>query len=394
MSGNPSHVLRAFESQRGVTRRQAIQTSTLALAGLWLTACGGSSSSSGSSGELTGPLRFANWPQNIDFNESGKQSPTIVAFERQNDIEVKYSEAINQMNTWAQTLAQPLSSGTPTDYDLVDLDTRWTETFVRNDWLEKFDPDNVQTALKNVDRRYAPPWDPEFEYQFPYTISPLSVAFNRTKVDGEPDSIEAFFEPAYAGHVDLYADWQPTFSTVALLLRARGEIDNTPPEMTIEDAEKVHAFLKPFVENGHIRAFTGQEYIQDLITGAAWVALGVAGDIAGLGNPKIGLNFAKEGVSLAVDSLVIPKGAENKVAAEKMIDLIYTPERATSIIAYSGYPIPVKGARELLAKEGNPVAENPLVFPPSEVVERMYQYPTPEDPAPFEELMNDLKGLA
>ena len=34
--------------------------------------------------------------------------------------------------------------------------------------------------------------------------------------------------------------------------------------MTVEDAQVVHDYLKPFVENGHIKAFTGNEYLAGL----------------------------------------------------------------------------------------------------------------------------------
>ncbi len=45
--------------------------------------------------------------------------------------------------------------------------------------------------------------------------------------------------------------------------------------MTADDAQVVHDFLKPLVDDGQIKGFTGNAYLQDFASGDTWAGDGL-----------------------------------------------------------------------------------------------------------------------
>ena len=77
------------------------------------------------------------------------------------------------------------------------------------------------------------------------------------------------------------------------------------------------------------------------------------------------------------DTMVIPIGASNGVAAAKWMNFVYDPVNAAKITAYVQYVSPVKGVREELEKQGGDnaaLAESPLLFPDDEVKARLHVF--------------------
>jgi spermidine/putrescine transport system substrate-binding protein len=54
-----------------------------------------------------------------------------------------------------------------------------------------------------------------------------------------------------------------------------------------------------------------------------------------------------------------------------MIDFVYTPEIAAQIEDWVNYICPVKGAQEALVKDDPDIANNPLIFPPDDVLAKL-----------------------
>jgi spermidine/putrescine transport system substrate-binding protein len=173
------------------------------------------------------------------------------------------------------------------------------------------------------------------------------------------------------------------------------EIDpNRTKNVTYEDAQAVHAYLKPFVDDGHVRAFTGNEYLQDFGSGDTWVAFVWSGDLASSGGEDDRFVFPEEGSIIWTDNMLIPKGAANKYTAELMMNYVYDPKVAAQIAAYVYYVSPVQGADEEI-KALDPGAEtNPLLFPTPEVVAKQHSFQalTVEQEELLNELYADLAG--
>jgi spermidine/putrescine transport system substrate-binding protein len=73
--------------------------------------------------------------------------------------------------------------------------------------------------------------------------------------------------------------------------------------------------------------------------------------------------------------MMIPAHAENIFAAETFMNFAYEPDIAAKIALYVNYLSPVKGVKEIVEKEDPKLANNPLVFPPDEILAKLHPYP-------------------
>jgi spermidine/putrescine transport system substrate-binding protein len=394
-----------------VTRRVFLQGSTMAGVAAFLAACGGGSTPSPTGGAsitptegatdeptaaaIEGPLNFANWPAYIDLTEDETSSPTLVDFETKYAIEVNYQEEIEANEDFYATIAPQLGAGLDTGWDIIVLTDYMAARVVRAGWIEEISAAATPTAHANVrDELRGLDWDPDMKFHFPWQSGATGVGYNVVSTGRELTKVEDLFDPAFKGKATLLSGYPDTFSLVGLMLKAKGQIANVPAEMTYEDAQAVHAYLKPFVDDGHIRAFTGNEYLQDFGSGDTWVAFVWSGDLASSGGDDDRFVFPEEGSIIWTDNMLIPKGAAHKAAAEAMIDFVYDVPNAARLAAWIYYISPVKGAGEEIAKTDAELAANELLFPPAEIAAKMYPQMalTDEDDIQWADLAADLEG--
>ena len=394
-----------------VTRRVFLQGSTMAGVAAFLAACGGGSTASptgqasvtpteGASAEPTaaaieGPLNFANWPAYIDLTEDETSSPTLVDFEAKYGITVNYQEEIEANEDFYATIAPQLGAGLDTGWDIIVLTDYMAARVVRAGWIEEISADATPTAHANVrDELRGLDWDPDMKFHFPWQSGATGIGYNVASTGRELTKVEDLFDPAFNGKATLLSGYPDTFSLVGLMLKAKGQIANLPAEMTYEDAQAVHDYLKPFVDDGHIRAFTGNEYLQDFGSGDTWVAFVWSGDLASSGGDDDRFVFPEEGSIIWTDNMLIPKGAQHKAAAEAMIDFVYDVANAARLAAWIYYISPVKGAGEEIAKTDEELAANELLFPPAEIAAKMYPQMAleDEDDVQWADLAADLEG--
>jgi spermidine/putrescine transport system substrate-binding protein len=186
------------------------------------------------------------------------------------------------------------------------------------------------------------------------------------------------------------------FPLVHLALQGLGQASDTPAEdMTADDAQVVHDYLKPFVDDGHVRAFTGNEYLQDFGSGDTWAAMVWSGDLASSAGENDVFVYPEEGSMIWTDNMIIPKGAEHKAAAEQMVDFVYDVARAARLANFIYYISPVKGVADAITELDPEAASNPLLFPPADVVAKQHPQPTWDEAAEttVNELYADLSGV-
>ena len=336
-----------------------------------------SAGSAASAAPPSGPLRFANRAAYIDIDQSGA-SPTLVEFEAAHGIAVEYSNgAIADDESFLASIRPALADGVPTGWDLVVVSDWLAARLVEAGWAEELEPGHVPTALANVrDELRGLAWDSEMRFHFPWQSVATGLGYNRASLGRDLKAIADLFDPALAGKVTLLRDVWGTLPMVHLALRAQGEAsDRGPARMTAEDAHAAIAYLRPFVESGHVRAFTGSEYLTDLGSGDTWAALVQSGDFASSASPDDVFVYPQEGWLLTSHSLVIPKGAEHRHAAELMIDWVYDVDRAARLANWTYHISPVKGVADAIAALDPRAAENPLLFPPPDALGRAHAPP-------------------
>lgn len=326
----------------------------------------------------SGPLRFANREAYIDIGEDGA-SPTLVEFEAVHGVAVEYANAaIADDESFLASIRPALADGVPTGWDLIVVSDWLAARLVEAHWAEELDPGHVPTALANVrDALRGLPWDPAMRFHFPWQSVATGLGYNRVSMGRDLTSVAELFDPTLAGKVTLLRDMRVTLPLVHLALQAQGKApDRAPEAMTAEDAQAAIEYLRPFVERGHIRAFTGSEYLTDLGSGDTWAALVQSGDFASSASLDDVFVYPEEGWLLTSHSLLIPKGAEHKHAAELMIDWVYNVGRAARVANWTYYISPVKGVDEAIAEVDPRAAGNPLLFPPPDVLGRQHAPPT------------------
>ena len=394
--------------ESGLTRRRFLAGTALAGFGAFLAACGGGATpspskapgesaapSDGGEVEITGPLNWANWPAYIDLNDDETASPTLEGFQDEYGIEVNYVEDIQTNEDFFASVQPALSAGLDTGWDLIVLTDYMAARLVNLGWVDEIDQANVPSAVANVrEALRGIAWDADFRYHYPYQSGATGVGYNAVSTGRDLTSIADVFDPAFKGKVTMLSGYQDTFSLVGLLLKARGEISNDPPDMVDSDADKIFAFLKPYVDDGHIRAFTGNEYLQDFASGDTWVAFVWSGDLASSGGENDVFVYPDEGSIIWTDNFQVPKGAQHKRAAEAMIDWCYQVPIAAQMANWIYYISPVEGVQEEIVNLDPEAADNPLLFPPDDIVAKQWAQPdlTPEEDEYWNGLALDLEG--
>jgi spermidine/putrescine transport system substrate-binding protein len=147
---------------------------------------------------------------------------------------------------------------------------------------------------------------------------------------------------------------------------------------------------------GQFRRFTGNDYSTDLAKGNVWIAMAYSGDLVQLqsDNPDLRFAYPEEGSMLFTDNMMMPAKVQHPYAAETMMNFVYEPEVAARIAAYVNYISPVKGVKEILAKDDPKLANNPLIFPSAEIRQTLHPYPalSPADERAMKEDMAQVTG--
>ena len=122
------------------------------------------------------------------------------------------------------------------------------------------------------------------------------------------------------------------------------------------------------MQNGQIRQFTGNDYVDDLEQGNYAACIGWSGDVVQLAksNPSIRFVVPESGGTQWFDTMVIPKGASNIDDVGEWMNFVYDPANAARITAEVQYISPVEGVQDELRKMGGEAAEladSQLLFP-------------------------------
>ena len=354
--------------QPPISRRQfLVRSRSLAAAGLslsaLLTGCGGGSSpGSGASTAADGggnSLFFENWAIYIDPTEDGKIG-TVDRFRAATGIDMRYTEAYNDNNEYFAKIQPILGAGDAIDPDIL-APTYWlTARLIRLGWVDKLPVDQAPNLANLEDGFKNPTWDPTGEYSLPWQAFMAGIAYNLDATGRELGSVNDLFDPEFSGKIGMNTEMR---DTMGLLMLGLG-ID---PSTVTTFAEAAPAFdqLEQAKNDGQIRAFHGNDYLDDLSSGNFAACVGWSGDVLQLAkdNPNVRFIIPEEGGMRSADTMVMPKGAKNRDAAAKWMDFVYDPVQAARITASVQYISPVKGVREELAKIDEALAANPLLFP-------------------------------
>jgi len=341
---------------RRVSRRGLLRGTALGAAGLTAAALVGCSSDDESSGDgatdALDSLSISNWPYYIDAD-------TIADFQDATGISTSYTQDINDNNEFFAKINEPLSRGQNIGRDIVVLTDWMAGKMIRLGYAEELNKANIPNAANITPSLQDVPFDPGRKYSLVWQSGFTGIGYNPELTGRELTSVNDIFDPEFAGHVTMLTEMR---DTIGLVMLGMG-ID--PAEATLEDARAATEKVQEFVDNGHIRAFTGNEYGDDLARGDVWAAFAWSGDMIQLqaDDPNLQLLLPEEGFMIFSDNALIPKGASHKDAAEQFLNYVYDPVNQALISAYVQYIPPVQGTKEAIVDIDPELAENPLIFP-------------------------------
>jgi len=355
---------------------------------------GGGDGGDGDGGSASKALWFDNWPAYIDEETVVPDTEGAEGlFVDDSGLDFRYTENINDNGTWFSENQQLLADKKPIGPDIV-APTYWMAArLIGLDWVRELPLDDIPNASNLVPELQKPNWDPTGKFSLPWQSGMTGIAYNISVTGRELTSVADLYDPEFNGKIGMLSEMRDTLGLTMLLL---GE---DPAEATMDTADASFEKLQQAVDDGQIRQFTGNDYMDDLTTGNFAACVGWSGDISqlALDNPDLRFVIPEEGGMQWSDVMVIPAGAEHAANAAIWMDYVYDPENAARITAYVGYNSPVAGVRDILAAGDDfekSLSESVLLFPDDETLSRLHVFASldEETELEFEDRFGDIIG--
>jgi spermidine/putrescine transport system substrate-binding protein len=347
-------------------RRATAGGALLTVPGL-LAACGGGSKTSAgtttSAGAMTLPktITWSNWPLYIDINEKKKTHPSLAAFEKHYNVNVKYLEDINDNDSFFGKIEGPLSQGQSINRDIIVMtdSSGLPGRMIELGWLEKLDKSAIPNIKNLQPTQQHPNWDKNRDYSLPWQSGMTGIGYDPKLVGGDVTSLhDLLTNPKLKGKVTMLTEMS---DSIGVTMLANGD---DPSSVTDKTFDAAISTLKKAVDSGQIRQFTGNDYAPLLAKGDIYACLAWSGDMVQLQADHPGLKWVlpDKGGMIWTDNMLIPKGG-NAYAASVLMNWYYRPDIAAEVEDYVNYICPVVGADKVLQKTDPAVAKNTLIFP-------------------------------
>ena len=347
-----------------MSRRQFIGRAGLVMGGLAispavLAACGGSDSSSGSSGGDSKSVSISNWTSYMTDQSKAN-------FTRDTGIKVDYAEDINDNDEYFAKISPNLRKHQSIGRDGFVL-TDWMASRMINQvkWVQPFDKAKFPNLVNLRAPLKSPGFDPTRKFSAPWASGVTGIAYNTDATEGkEVKTIDEFL--AVSGTKTVLSEMR---DTVGLFMRSLG-IDTAKP--TYDAAKPAFDKLQKAVDDGTIKGFNGNDYVGDLAGGNLAAAFAWSGDVSQIAkdNPKVKFAIPDSGGMLWSDNFMIPYTTDKADLATEWINFFYDPKNAAALFpAGIQYISPVEGVTEVLTAMGGKAAalvNDPLVVPTDE----------------------------
>jgi spermidine/putrescine transport system substrate-binding protein len=374
-------------SRRRFLGRGLVVAGGVVFAPALLAACGDDDeeSSSDTSGAPTSGdnLRISNWPLYMadGFNTS---------FQEATGISVDYQENFQDNETWFAANKDALDADQDIGADLIVPTDFLTARLIGLGWLAELNHDNIPNITNIRADLEDHPNDPGNVYSLPYMAGMLGLAYNKAETGREIVSVDDLFDPAFKGRVTMFSDMR---DALGMIMLSQGNSPADADEAAVQEAADVVA-----EENGkgQIRRFTGNDYQDDLTSGNVIIAQVYSGDVAQLKeeNPDLEFVVPEAGSTQFLDTMAIPYTSQNQAGAEEWMNFVYDKANYAKLIEAIQYvPILADMTEELTALDPA-LADNPLVNPPQDTLDRLVSWRplTDEEDQQFATIYADITG--
>jgi spermidine/putrescine transport system substrate-binding protein len=383
-------------TQRRITRRSALQGAGAASLAAFLAACGiGSKPTTVAhtnwvwdKATKAGVLDFANWPLYIDTAEVGGKTtyPTLDQFFKETGIKVTYSEPILDNNSYFAKVAPQLAQGQSIGHDIIVVTNGiFLTDYMLKSWLTELDltklPNFTQYASPRVQARA---FDPGNKFSIPWQSGFTGIGYNPKLTGREITSFNDLFDPKFKGKVGMFSENQDLGNLVLVGMGVKPE--NSTPKDWQAAADK----LKKQRDDGIVRKYYDQTYIDALKKGETALSMAWSGDIfqanLSAGNHDLKFVIPNEGGVIWTDNMCIPVGAEHPLDAITYMNWVYQPRIAATMAESIEYITPVPSAQTFIGQDAAAAANaddkaalvelstDPAIFPPQDVLAKTSYY--------------------
>ena len=214
-------------------------------------------------------------------------------------------------------------------------------------------------------------------YSVPYSFTTTLIGYNVNRLKAlniDPTSWAVIFDPAILskikGKVTVLDDPR---ELLAAALKYNGYSANSTDPKQWAKAKETILKAKPYWA-----AFNNQSYIKELTVGNIWVAHGYSSDMfqaqqdakAAKRNFTLSYALQKEGNTLSVDSIVIPKSAPRPDLAHKFINFMLEGKNAADLTNMVGTGNPNVAAGQYVKPE---LKQVPAIFPAEQQMVKLEQ---------------------
>ena len=309
-------------------------------------------------------LNVFNWGEYMSLGQDGAMHVNK-EFEALTGIKVNYQTFDNNEGMYTK-----LKSG-GASYDVVIPSDYMIAKMIKEDMLQPLDWSLIPNATLYIDEKYMDlEYDPGNVYSVPYTWGTVGLIYNTTLVDEAPTSWNALWDERYAGDILMFGNSRDAFA-IALL---KNGLSLNPK--TLDDVETAKEDL--IAQKGVVQAYVNDEIFDKMCGGEAAIAPYYAGDALTMMEENTDLAFAlpEEGTNMFTDAAVIPKDAQNVLAAHMYINFLNEVDVALANTEYIYYPTPHMGAYEQLDEE---MKENEVAYPSDDALANTEVFTTLDD---------------
>ena len=367
--------------QHGISRRgflRGASLSALALSsGSLLAACGTGGakvdqatcvSTDLSAKEKT--IAFSNWIGYLDPVKR-KDTSTLEKFQQETGITVDYKNGdVNDNESFFAKVSPQLQACKSSERDVFVVTDWMAARMIDLGWIQKLDHSKMPNVRANmIDFLKAPDWDPNRDYSVPWQSGMTGICYNSELTDPVTSFKDLLTRPDLEGKVELLTEMRDTMLFMLLLQ------DSDPEDFTPEEFSAAIDELKTYVDNGQIRRFAGNDYIDDLKSGDVVAAEAWSGDVINLlGGGKYKWVPPEEGFAIWTDNMLVPNKADHKANVEELMNFYYDPVNAAQLAAWNYYFCPVQGAQAEIAQFDKSAENSDFIFLDDKTLETGYMF--------------------
>jgi spermidine/putrescine transport system substrate-binding protein len=335
-------------------------------------------------------ITFSNWIGYVDPIKR-KDTSTLEKFQQETGITVDYKNGdVNDNESFFAKVSPQLQDCKPPGRDVFVVTDWMAARMIDLGWIQKLDHSKMPNVDANlIDFLKSPSWDPHRDYSVPWQSGMTGICYNSELTDPVTSFKDLLTRPDLKGKIELLTEMRDTMLFMLLLQ------DSDPEKFTADEYSAAIDELKKYVDNGQVRRFAGNDYVDDMKSGDIVACEAWSGDVINLlGGGKYKWVPPEEGFAIWTDNMLVPNKAEHKSNVEELMNFYYDPVNAAQLAAWNYYFCPVKGAQQEIGQFDKSAVNSDFIFLDDKTLETGYMFMALDDKQEqdFQRQFNEVMG--